>query len=376
MRFFRSAKIKEKVIDFTSKALLLALTVLVCLWMISGARAAELTITNIKQQQAHEGFSSVEVDFSSEIKKDDVNVDFQRNFIQLSLKGVSAYPARTKSFKNGLLEKIFTYQYQPDIARARILLKVNASKIQDQSEWSIDGNKLLVKVPNALTKDTLKLASAAASKVQPVKVENPKMSQDLEDEKIVQDIINEAKAAGTPSSNIEKKENKSLEDQPLFSSKEKKASSLESAKDPKAGKVLTSLLMVLGIIGAVALAFRRFVLGKGMAGQKSGKVIDVLSTQSLGPKRSIALIKVLDQYMVVGMSGDGMTLLSNLGSNVNVDKFMDEVGPGPSFSNTFKTAMSDDASPRQDDADFPITQKKSSGIRETIKKRIEGFKPL
>ena len=37
-------------------------------------------------------------------------------------------------------------------------------------------------------------------------------------------------------------------------------------------------------------------------------------------KRSIALVKVLEQYMVVGMSGDGMSLLANLGTDVKIDR--------------------------------------------------------
>ena len=126
------------------------------------------------------------------------------------------------------------------------------------------------------------------------------------------------------------------------------------------------------------MAYRRFALGKGIGlpFQSRAKVIDVISTQSLGPKRSVALIKVLDQYMVVGMAGESMNLLANLGSDVKIEKYIDQSGPGASFNDAFENAMSGDIS--SDKTSGAVTQKSTTGlgIRSSIKKRMEGFKPL
>ena len=138
---------------------------------------------------------------------------------------------------------------------------------------------------------------------------------------------------------------------------------------------MASLLLVIGLIGAGSLAFRRFVQGRGLSFRQQGKVIEVISTQSMGPKRSIALIKVLDQHMVVGMSGDGMSLLANLGTNVNLDKFMEEPGAGASFNDTLQSTISGGtgAVSARDVAGGGGIQ---FSFRDSIKKRLVGFKPL
>jgi flagellar biosynthetic protein FliO len=144
---------------------------------------------------------------------------------------------------------------------------------------------------------------------------------------------------------------------------------------------VASLLLVIGLIGACAVGFRRFALGKGNPFQRQNRVIETISTQSLGPKRSVAVIKVLDQYLVVGMSGDGMNLLANLGSDVKIDKYLDQVGgPGTGFDDTLEGALAGvTAAGKTDTAGPPLTHKnvlKELGIRSSIKSRIAGFKQL
>ena len=147
------------------------------------------------------------------------------------------------------------------------------------------------------------------------------------------------------------------------------------------GRVIASLLLVVGLIGAIGLAFRRFGLGKGGAFLRSNRVIEVVANQSLGPKRSIALIKVMDQYMVVGMAVDGMALLANLGNVVQIEKYLDQMGgPGSSFSDSLEGALGGGSgAEKTDTAGPPLTQKAAQielGVRSSIRKRLAGFKPL
>ena len=127
---------------------------------------------------------------------------------------------------------------------------------------------------------------------------------------------------------------------------------------------------------------RTITFDSAMRSAPLAKVIDVIASQSLGAKRSIALVKVLDQYMVVGMAGDGMSLLANLGADVKVEKYLDQIGgPGSSFLDTFEGALAGGParSERSDVAGSNVSHKVAEvnlGIRGAIKKRIEGFKPL
>jgi hypothetical protein len=195
MKFIRNARLRERIIDISTKALLLAVSVLACLWMISGARAATAEITAINQGAAGNGEYAIDFAFSSPVAKEDVAVDYQRNFIQVSLKGVSAYPARTEKLSHPLLEKVFTYQYQPDLARARVLLKGQASEVEGSSRWELDGQTLRIfvkgngavaKAKKEIRKDSVK-TKAAATKAAPAVAEDP------EEAAVVQQIVAESK---------------------------------------------------------------------------------------------------------------------------------------------------------------------------------------
>lgn len=180
---------------------------------------------------------------------------------------------------------------------------------------------------------------------------------------------------------VEKKDAKPTgEEQALFSPK-----TADKPKEGSATRVIASLLLVIGVIGACAVAFRRFALGKGMPFQRQNPVIETIATQGIGPKRAVSVIKVFDQYMVVGMAGDSMTLLANLGADVKIEKYLDSLGgPGSSFTDSLEGALAGvTAAGKTDTAGPPLTQfamptkaQLDLGVRSSIKKRLAGFKPL
>lgn len=382
MRFIRNGRIRERVVDIASRALMIALSTLFCLWMISGARgAAAIEIKDIRQQLLSDGALAIDFVLSSKVTEDLVTLDFQRNFIQVSLKGVSAFPARTQKLNHELTEKVFTYQYQPDLARARVLLKTQANALKDTSSWETtkEGFRILVRGAKTAAVDAVKTrASSTTTTVS--------TSEDASEAQAVKEILEQSKGAAkgetTAASSAVAKPEKPVnsEDMPLFSGANGAPSSIDAkSKDSPGSKIFASLLLVIGIIGAGSLAFKKFALGKGigLGFQRQGKMIEVVANQSVGAKKSVAIIKVLDQYMVVGMAGDGMSLLANLGNNVNLEKYMDEGGTGATFSDTFQTALTD--SPEQQSKVTSSIQKATvagANIRASIKKRMEGFKPL
>lgn len=417
MKFIRNSRIRDRIVDIATKTLLLAVSALACLWMISGAKAATADITSIHQGAAGEGEYAIDFAFSSPVTKEDVSVEFQRNFIQVSLKGVSAYPARTEKLTHPLLEKVFTYQYQPDLARARVLLKVQASSIEGTSSWSITPQGLRVVIKGEgiaatsngadesapiVSAKAAKPAKAAQKAIKETKESKDSVktkasstaaavSEDPEDAQVVQQILAESKKpASAVAAAKEKKAEASLahlpstEEQPIFAAQTNAAISKDSsAKTSPVARMLASLLLVVGIIGAGAIAYRRFVLGRGMPFQRQNRMIETIANQALGPKRAIAIIRVLDQYMVVGMAGDNMNLLANLGTNINIEKYDDIISGvgasgGVSFADTFQGAIgaSIPANSGGKGKEAPPVEAPRADFRSMIKKRMEGFKPL
>lgn len=76
-------------------------------------------------------------------------------------------------------------------------------------------------------------------------------------------------------------------------------------------KTAGSLLIILGLIACLFYTLKRIRFGSASAPGLSR--MRVLTTLSLAPKRSIAIVEVLDEWLVVGVGTDSVTLLTRMG---------------------------------------------------------------
>jgi len=75
-------------------------------------------------------------------------------------------------------------------------------------------------------------------------------------------------------------------------------------------KMAGSLLMVLGLILGLFYVLRKFRFGSAAAAGLSR--MRLLSTLNLAPKRTIALVEIRDEWLVVGVGADAVTLLTRM----------------------------------------------------------------
>ena len=75
-------------------------------------------------------------------------------------------------------------------------------------------------------------------------------------------------------------------------------------------KMLGFLLLMAGGAAGVLFLFKRATRSAGPASGR--QLINVLSTRPLAPKKSVALIQVPGDILVVGIAGDSLTLLSKI----------------------------------------------------------------
>ena len=397
MKFTKKSKLFDRLVDISTKFFLLAVTALICLWMISGAKAAEMVqIKEIDSENSLSAKGGIRILLSGEISKDSVSLNFERNFIQLSLKGVSAVPAKTKIISNELFDKVFSYQFQPDLARVRILLGKPASKVKDLARWELNGNILTISLKDTAITDKKIPRVTAEARTAPETIKKsdsivttsaaPKTPKDMENEAIEKNIILEARKVPAALGALEAKPLNisatpvaaSTEDQPVFQSNKYNGGSSDSLNKEKSGsygKMTVSLLIVLALIAGLTYGFKKLGLHKALnLNQQKTKVIEVISSQSLGAKSSVTLVKILDQYMVLGVTSENVNLLSNLGSNVDVEKHLDEVGPGISFSKALLHTM-DEPESNTRNSEIQKTAPRPS-MKSLIKQRLEGFKTL
>jgi len=76
-------------------------------------------------------------------------------------------------------------------------------------------------------------------------------------------------------------------------------------------KMLSSLLIVLALILLFAYLVKRF-LGSRPGRWRSEPMIQLLSTTYLGPKRQISVIEVGQEYLVVGVTPNQISLITRL----------------------------------------------------------------
>lgn len=71
------------------------------------------------------------------------------------------------------------------------------------------------------------------------------------------------------------------------------------------GRLLLSLAFVLGLMWLIAKKVKRGPGGRG----RNGRLIDVLSRQQLSRSASVAVVRVLDQALIVGVTDGRVSVL-------------------------------------------------------------------
>ncbi len=88
---------------------------------------------------------------------------------------------------------------------------------------------------------------------------------------------------------------------------------------PAAVRMFTMLSVVLGIMFLLFYVFKKFVLKNTLFGGNE-KLVRVLGTGFLGPKKNIALVEIADEVLVLGISNDNISLLSNIRDEERIEK--------------------------------------------------------
>ena len=75
-------------------------------------------------------------------------------------------------------------------------------------------------------------------------------------------------------------------------------------------RMVTTLSLVLGLIFLLFFGFKKYVLKNTAFG--GGKLVQVLSTNFLAPKKNISLVEVAGEILVLGVSDQNISLLTNI----------------------------------------------------------------
>jgi flagellar biosynthetic protein FliO len=304
-----------------------------------------------------------------------VQVDFPLAFVKPSKK---YFPV-----DSSVLTRVFAAQYNAKTLRVRFLKK-DGSDIRDRFHLVRQGRFVIVRLDHAgpalqtnsasmikshetvgdelMNEDELEKFLARASEkiraqgtqstsntTEETKVETngqPKEIEKVEPENevkvtragmVAEPIVEQIKKAALSDSKTENevgeeksKSGRSTEKKsPMFSLKDSRPTGKPIELVPSSMKMFSMLALVLGIIFLLFFGFKKFVLKNTMFGGGE-KLVNVLGTGFLGPKKNIVLVEVAGEVLVLGMSQDHITLLTNITDPEKIEEIKSTGGKGNS----------------------------------------------
>jgi flagellar protein FliO/FliZ len=324
-------------------------------------------LNNVKTSKVDDGFI-IRLEFEKPVS-DYSEPEFFEKSVQVDFPLAFIKPAKKYFPAEGFdLTKIFAAQYNTETLRVRFLKK-DGSDIKNRFHLAKQGRFVIVRLDQfeplsqldsivrgekttseettndkLMDEDELAMFLARASEkiriqsrqnnsdtIKPRKRETPFENKEIEpvdqvaDVKVtragmgVEPIVERIKKAARSDSSADKKEGekklkmgRSTEKKsPLFSLKDSRPTGKPIELVPSSMKMFSMLALVLGVIFLLFFGFKKFVLKNTVFGGGE-KLVNVLGTGFLGPKKNIVLVEVAGEVLVLGMSQDHIALLTSI----------------------------------------------------------------
>ncbi len=109
-----------------------------------------------------------------------------------------------------------------------------------------------------------------------------------------------------------------------------------------AGKMFSSLALVLGVMFLAFYIFKKFVLKNGLMGGNT-QTIKVLGTGVIAPRKSVSLVEVAGEILVLGISNDNISLLSKVEDEEKIEEI--KTAPNATITSAWQTAQKQKSKP-------------------------------
>jgi len=181
---------------------------------------------------------------------------------------------------------------------------------------------------------------------------------------------------GAPPTKVESKgEAKDTEaSQPVFNNPASTSAITKHTEKSLWGRMLGSLAIVLVIFGGGVLAYRRWPGSKKIA--QRAKMIEILNQQYLGPKKSLAVIRVAGEAVLIGVTDTNITLLKTLSlldddvpSETQEARFVLKSNDTQKFQNTLGKKVTAENKSREDEFSM-------QGLKEIIGDRLKNMREI
>jgi flagellar protein FliO/FliZ len=162
--------------------------------------------------------------------------------------------------------------------------------------------------------------------------------------------------------------------QPVFNNPTSVAAITKHTEKSLWGRMFISLFIVLVIFGGAFVAYRRWPGSKKIA--QRAKMIEVLTQQYLGPKRSLAVIRVAGEAVLIGVTDTNITLLKTLSlldddvpTETKDARFVLKNNENQKFQNTLGKKVKAETTSREDEFSM-------QGLKEIIGDRLKNMREI
>ncbi len=307
----------------------------------SPCNAAALSVREIQTSESNQ----VEIHLDGNLPKNSISVDYVRDNIQISLLNTTIYPAKMLHVDGSVFNKIFAYQYSPNLVRIRFTVNGQAEAFRGKVNWSEVGKVISVKF------------------AAPLAAEPSEQLDEAKEKSLLSKVLGSSEVAKPESKPQNKREensnseNKGTEkidlgkgdDARLLNKSPPKLGGARPA--PSAGKAFLILVSIVGGLGIVLLLVKRKkpnlqakMVGTGwwsnfMPGalRKPRSFIEILGQHSLGAKQSIVVVRIKGQQFVLGVSQDNVQLITQLDADESEMDLLDDPAVSESIGKMFGT---------------------------------------
>jgi flagellar protein FliO/FliZ len=307
---------------------------------------------------------------------------FYEKSVQLDFPGAFVEPAK-KSFAadSSMVTKVFASQFDGETLRVRFHIKPGTDDIKERFKLVSQGRFIIVRfdtdyIEPAITTAKVVSKNSASKKTQNTDVMGDKelaeflsrasekmkrqeailASADKKKEPTINEaetqpaeikvkragmgvapLVDQIKKAALSSSDEKKKDAASNKPKTKITTKDNTGFSLKDSRPtgksmemiPSGMKMISMFAVVLGLMFLIFFGFKKYVL-KNTAFGGGNKLVNVLGTWFLGPKKNIALVEVAGEVLVLGMSQDNITLLSCIIDEEKIEEIKNSSGKGKS----------------------------------------------
>lgn len=362
-----------------------------CLFYTTAASAGIAILESSKAFREGDQFVN-ELTFTEAVSPDQVEIEYINQTIQANIKNVTINEGKhLKRVDDDKVKSVFTYQYQPDLMRSRIIhhKNVGADQFDGHVHVSAEGKTLKITVNNPNSPRVSEKTAALVNSQPPIDLdkelekalkvaasESPDEMDSEESELMaaaatlggIQDTSQKVTSKASDPSGEQNASSRAEAEIPLNIPVEKVK---ESESSPWARLFIS--LAVITVVGlGLVIGVKRFAKDKVKVGGNIN--VKVVSQHSLGPKKSLAVIHVAGESILIGITDHNISMIKSLAL---IDDEIQEDVPGNFETEIQKVSAQDRYTPSKPKVNASAEDDFSIGsIKDLVNSKLKEMRTL